>query len=362
MTINRQSFVTLLLAFFLCSCQGQIISPQPQLTMTPQRDALELPNATVRPAPTNTPGLAPPTLDATAWPAVDEATLKLFDYDQNAPLDVQEHKVTPLPGYTHYDLSYASPKGGRVPAYLLVPDGSSGPFAGIIVQHGMAGTKHDHLFFARSLVATGAVILLIDAPYARPENRYRIPWPLTFTEVDRLDQIQLMIDLQRGVDLLIAREDVDPERLAYIGISFGAAMGGLFAGLETRLKAYGLMVGDGGLMTHYTTEDGTFFTDTQPLSVNQLSLDQKEAWLALMAPIEPIRFIGRAAPAALFFQNGLHDELVTREDALAFQAAGSEPKRIEWYDSNHGLPDQAEQDMVDWLETQIGIDASRFSN
>jgi dienelactone hydrolase len=296
-------------------------------------------------------------LNATAWPPVDEAILKLFDYDRNAPLDVQEHRVTPLTGYTHYDLSYASPKGGRVPAYLLVPDELTGPFAGIIIQHGMAGTKHNHLFFARSLVATGAVVLLIDAPYARPENRNRIPWPLTFTEVDRLDQIQLMIDLLRGVDLLTAREDVDPERLAYIGISYGAAMGGLFAGLETRLKAYGLMVGDGGLVAHYTTADGTFFADIQPLSA-----DQQKAWLALMEPIEPIRFIGRAAPAALFFQNALHDELVTREDALAYQAAGSEPKRIEWYASNHGLPDQAYQDLVDWLETQIGIEASRFGD
>ena len=359
--MHRQTVVIVLLAASLWGCQGNLVSPQPQLTSTPQTEATPVPNVPASPVPTNPPGLAPPTLNATAWPAVDEETLRLFDYDQEAPLDVQEHNVTLLPGYTHYDLTYASPMGGRVPAYLLVPDGLTGPFAGIIVQHGMAGTKHNHLFFARSLVATGAVVLLIDAPYARPENRYRTPWPLTFTEADRLDQIQLMIDLRRGVDLLIAREDVDPERLAYIGISYGAAMGGLFAGLETRLKAYGLMVGDGGLVAHYTTADGTFFTDVQPLSVNQLSLDQKESWLALMAPIEPIRFIGRAAPAALFFQNGLHDELVPREDALAYQAAGSEPKRIEWYDSNHGLSDQAYHDLIDWLETQIGIDASRFS-
>jgi uncharacterized protein len=332
--------------------------PHPEPILTPQTEAIPVPSITVRPEPTHIPPLAPPTLNATAWPAVDEETLQLFDYDQNAPLDVQEHKVTPLPGYTHYDLSYASPKGGRVPAYLLVPDGLTGPFAGIIVQHGMTGTKHNHLFFARSLVATGAVVLLIDAPYARPENRYRTPWPITYTEVDRLDQIQLMIDLRRGVDLLVAREDVDPERLAYIGISYGAAMGGLFAGLETRLKAYGLMVGDGGLVAHLTTADGTLFADIQ----QPLNADQQEDWLMLMEPIEPIRFVGRAAPAALFFQNGLDDELVTREDAMAYQAAGSEPKRIEWYDSNHGLTDQAFQDMVDWLETQIGIDASQFSN
>ena len=353
-----QTFIIMLLAFSLWGCQGKLVSPQPEPTQTPQTEAIPVPNVPASPVPTNPLNVAPPTLKATAWPTVDEETLQLFDYNQEAPLDVQEHKVTPLSGYTHYHLSYASPMGGRVPAYLLVPDGLSGPFAGIIVQHGLPGTKHDNLFFARSLVATGAVVLMIDAPFARPENRYRTPWPITFNEVDRLEQIQLMIDLRRGVDLLIARNDVDPERLAFIGYSYGAAMGGLFAGLETRLKAYGLMVGDGGLVAHFTTADGTLFADLQ----QSLNADQKEAWLTLMKPIEPIRFVGRAAPAALFFQNGLHDELVTRADAQAYQAAGSEPKRIEWYDSNHGLPDQAFQDMVEWLEIQIGIDASKFSN
>lgn len=76
-----------------------------------------------------------------------------------------------------------------------------------------------------------------------------------------------------------------------------------------------------------------------------------------MSPIEPINFIDNASPAALFFQNARHDSLVTEEDALAYQEAGSEPKRVEWYDSDHGLPAQAYFDMVDWLVEQIGIDA-----
>jgi hypothetical protein len=80
-----------------------------------------------------------------------------------------------------------------------------------------------------------------------------------------------------------------------------------------------------------------------------------------MRPIEPIRFIGRAAPAHLFFQNALRDEAVAREDALAYQAAGSEPKQIEWYESGHFLPDEAFQRMANWLAGVIGIDASLFT-
>jgi hypothetical protein len=43
--------------------------------------------------------------------------------------------------------------------------------------------------------------------------------------------------------------------------------------------------------------------DPQP----PLSAEEWERWLAAMRPIEPINFIGRAAPAALLFQAGTKD-------------------------------------------------------
>jgi len=298
---------------------------------------------------------APAILEMTPVSTAEEETLKLFEYDPLAPLDVELVTVAELNRYSIHEITYASPKGGRVPATLLVPNASSGPFAGIILMHGLPGDRTNNASFARGLVATGAVVLAMDAPFARPENRNRSSWPLTFDEVDRLEQIQLMIDLRRGVDLLVAREDVDPERLAYVGYSYGAAMGGLLAGIEPRIKAFGLMVGDGGLVSHFTAADGTPLTE-----LNRLPQEQREDWLELMEPIEPIRFVSRAAPARLFFQNALRDEAVSKEDALAYQAAGSEPKQIEWYESSHFLPAEAFRHMANWLGTEVGIDASRF--
>jgi cephalosporin-C deacetylase-like acetyl esterase len=55
---------------------------------------------------------------------------------------------------------------------------------------------------------------------------------------DRSSRQPETIDLRRAVDLLIARPDVDQRRLAYVGINYGAAMGGLLAGVEDRIKAY----------------------------------------------------------------------------------------------------------------------------
>jgi pimeloyl-ACP methyl ester carboxylesterase len=286
----------------------------------------------------------------TSVPDIYTQNIHLFDYDAETRVEITENGVQQQDGYTVQDISYPSPKGGNVPAYLVVPD-EPGPFAGIILMHGSSGTRETLLPLAEDIVHTGAVVMTVSGPSARSTGR---SW-IHFTPQDRDEQIQLIIDLRRAVDLLMQHEKVDPSRIGYVGYSYGAAMGGLLAGTEPRIKAYGLMVGDGGLVNHFTDE-------SKPIGgFETVDSTAQQAWLAAMAPIEPIYYVGHAAPSALFFQNARHDALVSEEDALAYQAAGSEPKKIEWYDSNHGLPTQAYIDMMDWLAEQIGIDATRFS-
>src|SRR5262245_6647547 len=67
-------------------------------------------------------------------PAQDPEMLRHFDYDQKAPLEIKKIGVQHRAHATVYDLTYASPKGGVVPAYLVVPRGR-GPFAAIIWGH-----------------------------------------------------------------------------------------------------------------------------------------------------------------------------------------------------------------------------------
>lgn len=298
------------------------------------------PTATVivRTAPTSTP-----------FTDIYQEGIHLFDYEAAAPVLITEASVQQENGYTVHNISYPSPKGGEVPAYMVVPDGE-GPFAGILLMHGSSGSRESLLPLARDFAITGAVVITISGPAARTEGR---SW-LTFTPQDRDEQIQLIVDLRRAVDLLVQTEKVDPLRIGYIGYSYGAAMGGLLAGVEPRIKAYGLMVGDGGLVNHFMDEDepvGGFET---------LPAGMQERWLEAMKPIEPIHYVGHASPSALFFQNARYDTSVSEEDALAYQAAGSEPKQVEWYDSGHGLPTQAYLDMAHWLAEHIGIDDTKF--
>jgi len=56
---------------------------------------------------------------------------RMFDYDQNAPLDVREVGVINRNGLRIHDITYASPKSGRVTACLVAPTGR-GRFAGVV--------------------------------------------------------------------------------------------------------------------------------------------------------------------------------------------------------------------------------------
>src|SRR5687767_15957110 len=165
-------------------------------------------------------------------------------------------------------------------------------------MHGLPGTARSVASYAQLLAQYGAVVIAIDAPFARRGGQ-----PVRFGTEDRAEQIQLMKDLQRAVDVLRARPNVDDERIAYLGISYGGAMAALFAGLERRIKAAVLVVGDGGLVSHFTgPEDLNFMAG--------LSCATRLDWFRDMTPIEPIRFIAHASPTALLLQSGRLDTLV----------------------------------------------------
>jgi hypothetical protein len=165
-----------------------------------------------------------------------------FDYDRKAAIDVQEVGVKHRGDIAIHDISYASPKGGRVPAYLVVPEGN-GPFAAVIWGHWYWSnsaffSREEFLDEAVALAQAGVVSLLTTGPGARP-GHVDDPDPMSDRQMAEL--IQQIVDMRRGADLLLARSDVDPQRLAYVGHSYDGTVGGFLSGVDKRFKAFVLM-------------------------------------------------------------------------------------------------------------------------
>ena len=214
--------------------------------------------------------------------------MAIFDYDAKAAIEFQEHGRETVEAVTVADVSYASPKGGRVPAYLVTPPGR-GPFAAVLFMHWGQGDRTEFLSEAVRYARSGAVSLMIDAPYRRPDAK-----DFAFVAdaaAEREMFIQLVVDLRRAVDVLLAQPGVDAGRIAYVGHSLGATWGGALAGVEKRIGSFVLM---GGLpRVSDVLGDGAVAKQLQ----KSFKREQLQAYAETLAPIDPGRFVGHAARA-----------------------------------------------------------------
>src|SRR6185503_7279232 len=205
---------------------------------------------------------------------------RLFDYDQNAPLDVKEVTVINRNAVSIHDITYASPKGGRITAYLVVPV-RRGRFAGVVFGHWGYGTRTEFLPEAMLYAQAGVVSLLVDDLNVRPA-----PWrrnaPGSDPEAVRQNFIQSTVDLRRGIDVLLARADVDPNRLAYVGHSSGAHWGAILSAVDKRLKAVVLMAGVPSETTILLESDDPNYVEFRRTTLKE----QLDAYFRTVSPLD----------------------------------------------------------------------------
>jgi dienelactone hydrolase len=281
--------------------------------------------------------------------AQDATLLRRFDYDKKAPLDVKELGVEQRGGVRIHDISYASPKGGRVPAYLVLPHGR-GPFAAVIWGHwywenSPMRNRKEFLDEAVALARSGVVSLLTDGPVARPghiENRQ----PLNDQQAN--DLVQQILDMCRGVDLLVARKDVDAKRIAYVGHSYNAMVGGFLAGLERRFKAFVLMAGGLSDEVDMRTRDYKAYRE-------KVGPEKFDAFVEKYRWLDPGKFVSHAAPAVVFMQFATQEKFLTADIARQYAAIVSEPKRFKLYDAPHSLNAAARRDRLAFLCEQLKV-------
>ena len=283
--------------------------------------------------------------------AQDPALTKHFDYDQTAPLNIKRIGIQRRGGATVYDITYDSPKGGVVPAYLVVPKGR-GPFAAIVWGHwcwqnSSMKNRKEFLDEALVLARAGVVSLLPDAPMARP-GYVEIKDPLD--ERNATEFLQQVLDVRRGVDLLFARKDVDRRLVAYVGHSCGAAVGALLSGVDRRFKAFVLMAGTTSDEISQNTKEFQEFRQ-------KVGPEKLDALTAKYVYLDQGKYVSHAAPAVVFLQYGAREKFLNAERAKLYAAVVSEPKELKIYDAEHNLNSEARRDRIHFLIEQLKLKA-----
>ena len=222
------------------------------------------------------------------------------------------------------DLVFDGPDGSAVEAYLVRPVAgreASGASAGILMWHWLDteapdGNRTQFLEEATDLARAGAVCLL-------PQGRF--PWmdPPTGSTADRAAIEAEVARLQAGLDLLAARPDVDPMRLAVVGHDFGGMLAAVAAAEDDRVVALVIIAA--------TPRWGDWFLPFWDIPEDRIE------YLRAMRSLDPIEVIGRAGPARVLFQFGRSDFYIAAMSGLEFRGSAPEGSELLAYDTGHDM-------------------------
>jgi formylglycine-generating enzyme required for sulfatase activity/dienelactone hydrolase/predicted Ser/Thr protein kinase len=228
-----------------------------------------------------------------------------------------------------FDAAYG---GERVLAYLFLPRSGKPPYQTVVYFPGSnaINIRSSELLYIDTfdfIMKSGRALLypVYKSTYERGDG-----WDSSIpdeTNSYRDHVIQWGQDLGRSLDYLESRSDIDADKLAYYGYSWGGRLGGLMIAVGGRFKTAILYVA------------GFRFQKQKP-------------------EVDPFHFVSRVRIPVLML-NGRYDSFFPYQTAQLpmFKLLGTpeEHKRQLLYDSGHGVPrNQLIKESLEWLDKYLG--------
>ncbi|MGC2235435.1 MAG: bifunctional serine/threonine-protein kinase/formylglycine-generating enzyme family protein [Pyrinomonadaceae bacterium] len=238
--------------------------------------------------------------------------LSHYEYD-NKPLNAQVVEVIETNDWRREKIAFVGEGDLQAIAYLYLPKNYPRPLqvihyvpAGDVVR-GLRSLPDSVEMFLTPLIKSGRAVFAVvlkgynERPflnnYSPPENS---------TVEFRKQMVNWITDLRRGVDYLKERDDLNFQKLAFLGISNGANVGLVLTAIETRYKC--LVFESAGL---------------------------EKDFLNRIAETSPIKFASHIKTQKLII-NGLYDETFPyNTDAKPLHKLLREPRKIVLYPGGH---------------------------
>lgn len=268
---------------------------------------------------------------------------QIFGYDPKFPLDVREVVTRINSGAMVREFTFATPYNRRRAAFVVRPEENLGPMPVILYVHwyeteAADSNRTQFLHEAIKMANRGCVSLLVETMWSDRD------WFIKRTQADDYQSsVEQVVELRLAMDLLLKEEGVDPRRFAYVGHDFGAMYGVLAGSADKRPSTYVLMAG--------TPHFPDWF-----LYYPKLEGAEREAFKQIFEPIDPVALVPELSPAPVLFQFGVKDVHVPTKRAEAFFEAAAQPKEIFWYEAGHGLNENAANDRIDWLTSELSLE------
>lgn len=262
--------------------------------------------------------------------------LDFFSYDRGLAFDAQTLAAKDSEGIHLEHLSFQSTSGDRITANLFTSiDSTKKEVPALILVHGGSRKGKDGPYYrsmSEILCRAGFTVLSIDMKYFGERSTSLFT---TFTEEEKHDRLynqpafylswiqEVVKDVGRSYDFLVTQRGVNPKRVGYFGLSRGAELGPIAAGVDKRLSPIVMFFGG-----HFD------------------ALETRHLPAAC-----PANYIGRISPRPLLMINGVHDTDYIADVAVQpLYALAKPPKRILWTEGGHMFYSEKDLSTVlDWL-------------
>jgi len=317
----------MLAALVLAACGGSDSSASTSPSATSlQPDLAEVPSLTEvmasPPASTAAP-LPIPTVEPGEKPPAFAELLKMFEYDENEPLEFTKEAagVTTPAGNTGEWISFQG-GGATATGFLVMPKGK-GPFPVVVYAHGNGMGAENWLDEAAAMAKRGYAGLLVDEIgssdlYLCSEDQQIAAW------------VRYVIQERRAFDLVATLPKLDASRIGFVGLSAGGSLGGLLVGVDDRVKACVLLGANGiekqGVWDRQHKE--------KPYAVPIRAAAAFARWKAQVSVLDYATYVSHARGTRILFLAGKTDTLAVREGEDCLAAAPARTT-LRIYDGDH---------------------------
>ena len=294
----------------------------------------------------------------------EEVAGKLPSRESLPAFDLEVHEKIEEAKFVKQRISFVAEEGDRITALLYLPKGNS-PVerrAGIVALHPTHKIGKDvvdglserpNRGYARELAGLGFVVVAPDYPSFGELRHYNF-------SADRYESgaMKAIWNHMRCVDLLVAREEVDPERIGAIGHSLGGHNAIFLGVFDERIKA---VVSSCGWTPFHDYKEGNISGWTSQRYFPSLR-DRYELNPDLV-PFDFYGLVAALAPRAFFSNSPLHD---SNFDYRGVEKAAPgirrvyelldapENLRIAYPNAEHDFPQSVREESFEFLQSHLG--------
>ena len=268
-----------------------------------------------------------------------QALLKPYEFtDRDFAWQLRETRQNDK--YTQYWLSFPSavktdvPENNTVWCRFWQPKDGAKRRPAAVLLHWLGGNFDALEIVGLRMAESGIATLMLYMPGYGPRRPKDGPKDkLATKDMDAMIATlrQAVLDVRRAGDWLASRPDVEPSRVGLVGISLGAVVGSLTAGIDDRFGRSVFLIGGGDLAAIVMHGSKETAAAKERLEKAGYSVDQlREMW----KDIDPITYASRVRPEEILLINAEADEVIPKECTTRLRSAMGSPE-VRWFKGGH---------------------------